>query len=94
MSDNSIVCWVCVCVLQAAPVLVAANHEQKKKFLGRMTAEPLVAVSEFPCCMILPHTAHIHCVYRIYVYIHTDICIVMFIRLHTDVWCVSMAAMY
>lgn len=29
---------------QEAPVLVAANHEQKKKFLCRMTEEPLVAV--------------------------------------------------
>ena len=26
---------------------VAANHEQKKKFLGRMTEEPLVAVRHF-----------------------------------------------
>ena len=30
--------------LQAAPVLVAANHEQKKKYLGRLIDEPLMAV--------------------------------------------------
>jgi acyl-CoA dehydrogenase len=38
--------------LAEAPVLVAANHEQKKKFLGRMAEEPLVAaygVSEPGC---------------------------------------------
>ena len=40
-------------------MLVAANHEQKKKFLGRMTAEPLVAVSEFLCC----YDSALHCSY-------------------------------
>ncbi len=30
--------------LAEAPVILAANDEQKKKYLGRMTAEPLAAV--------------------------------------------------
>lgn len=29
--------------LAEAPVIVGANHEQKKKYLGRMTEEPLIA---------------------------------------------------
>ena len=44
---------VCSSAVQQAPVLVAANHELKKKYLGRMTEEPLMAVSEHTP----PHTA-------------------------------------
>lgn len=42
--------YVCVYYhhFQEAPVLVAANHEQKKKYFGRLTAEPLVAVRPHP----------------------------------------------
>lgn len=31
--------------LAEMPVILAGNDEQKKKYLGRMTEEPLVAVS-------------------------------------------------
>ena len=31
------------CSLAEAPVLVAGSHEQKKEYLGRMTAEPIQA---------------------------------------------------
>ena len=31
--------------LQEAPVVLAGSHETKKKYLGRMTEEPLIAVS-------------------------------------------------
>jgi hypothetical protein len=42
--------------LQEAPVILAGNHEQKKKYLSRMIEEPLIAVglqfysSNFDCC--------------------------------------------
>ena len=61
---------VCSSAVQEAPVLVAANHELKKKYLGRMTEEPLVAVSEhtsphcrvcthvFTCCNAMPPEMH------------------------------------
>ena len=45
--------------LQEAPVLVAANHEQKKKFLGRMTEEPIVAVSPLSLFSLSPHPSHL-----------------------------------
>ena len=32
--------------LQEMPVILAGNHEQKKKYLGRMIDEPLVCVSK------------------------------------------------
>ena len=33
-------------------MLVAANHEQKKKFLGRLTQEPLIAVRYHTCTIL------------------------------------------
>lgn len=32
-------------IFQQTPVLIAGSHEQKKKYLGRLIEEPLVAVS-------------------------------------------------
>lgn len=33
-------------ICQQCPVVVGGNHEQKKKYLGRMTEEPLHCVSD------------------------------------------------
>lgn len=36
---------------QQTPVLIAGNQEQKKKYLGRLLEEPLVAVSHLSSCL-------------------------------------------
>ena len=43
------------CSLAEAPLLVAATHEQKKEYLGRMTAEPIQAGGCFalPCFWVV-----------------------------------------
>lgn len=32
------------------PVIIAGNEQQQKKYLGRMTEEPLMCVSMYSCC--------------------------------------------
>lgn len=32
------------------PVIIAGNDQQQKKYLGRMTEEPLMCVSMYSCC--------------------------------------------
>lgn len=38
---------MCLRALQQMPVIIAGNETQKKKYLGRMTEEPLMCVSTF-----------------------------------------------
>ena len=57
---------VCSSAVQQAPVLVAANHELKKKYLGRMIEEPLMAVSEHTP----PHTAECPLCTHVFTYMY------------------------
>ena len=36
-----------LCFLQQMPIIIAGNEQQQKKYLGRMTEEPLMCVSVF-----------------------------------------------
>ena len=49
------------CSLAEAPLLVAANDEQKKEYLGRMTAEPIQAGPRCPCCAWSPPQLTVPC---------------------------------
>lgn len=45
-SPEIIFCNVSVSPTQQMPVIIAGNDAQKKKYLGRMTEEPLMCVSK------------------------------------------------
>ena len=50
------------CSLAEAPLLVAATHEQKKEYLGRMTAEPIQAGNvDIYVCMVVVYTQQVGC---------------------------------
>ena len=34
------------------PVIIAGNDQQQKKYLGRLTEEPMMCVSMCSCCFI------------------------------------------
>lgn len=48
-SLETIFCDVSVSPTQQMPVILAGNDAQKKKYLGRMTEEPLMCVSKKFC---------------------------------------------
>lgn len=50
-------------ISQEMPVIIAGNHEQKKKYLGRMTEEPLMCVSEAFSYVVYNSTMDISKVY-------------------------------
>jgi len=39
-----VVTYLIICLFQQAPVILSGNNEQKKKYLTRMTEEPLYCV--------------------------------------------------